>query len=424
MTRTLRQTLVTLMLAATVVGAPTPASARPDVTGPGTRDTTFGTDGALRIPVPAGTRAHRVIAGADGGWWLLARAPHGALLARSDERGAVRALGATDLVTIPHANPVALDVGPSGAARVLLRSAGGDLSVAQVSEDGAVMTRPIEGGRPDHVWRDAAWTEAGIVVVGSTADDPNQPLIGIVQHGRLRWTSPQAAGTWGRLNAVAQGGPAQFVATGAGGYPESGLRGYPLMSFGPDLQMTPGAEGGVLVDPRENCQFAMAGVVATAIFNTVVGTTWGCDEFPVTFSAVVAQQHPSLQSHEAFGGINGHAGEGAVRIMPAPGLNWHGAAVAVDSVGRIVVAGTAISTAAGSAWPGSPDLSTPRPLSARLLPSGDTDFTFALNDLALVNSRWAWTIADVAVDAADRPLLFGTATSAGRTQLRLVRLLG
>lgn len=424
MTQTMGRILASLTLAVAVVGAAVPAGARPEVTGPGTRDTTFGTDGMLRLPVPTGTRAHRVVAAASGGWWLLAKAPRGTLLVRSDDRGAVRALGAEDLVTIPYATPVALDVGPGGAARVLLRTGDGDLSLARVGDDGAVVTRPIRGGRPDHTWRDATWTEAGIVVVGSTTADPEQPLVGIVQHGRLRWASPQAAGTWARLNAVAPSGPARFVATGAGGYTETGLRGYPLMSFGPDLMMTPGTDGGVLVDPRENCQFAMADVTATAIVNTVVGTTWGCEEFPDTFSAVVAQQYPSLQSHEAFGGITGHAGEGAVRIMPAPGLDWHGTALAVDGVGRIVITGTAVSTAAGSAWPGSPDLTTPRPLSARLLPSGDTDVTFALNDLALVNSRWAWTIADVVVDAADRPLLFGTAMSSGETQLRLVRLLG
>lgn len=417
--------------AALLLGVSTPmalATPRPDAGGAGSRDTTFGVEGALRIAVPNGVRARQVIQDSTGTSWMLMGGRGDTRLARATADGRLLSWGSTTVIRLPGAEPVAMSIAEDDSARVLAMTSRRSLVLMTVTSDGRVARASVPTasdswpGTP--TLTDAVWTPQGIAAVGFVPTGPPQPVIAAITDRQLRWVPLNQPGEWGALTSVAQSAPGVFVATGRGGYEPSGERGYPLVSFGLDLAITPGTEGGILDDPREHCQFAMADIVATAQFNTIAGSTWGCDEFPETSQVVVAQQWPSLLSHEQFGAIPPRQGEGAIRILPMPGLDWHGSSLAIDSQGRFIVAGTAVSTAAGSAWDGSPALTTPRPFSARVLASGVADQTFALNSLALINSRWSWTIEDVAVDPSDRPLLLGTATTGEQTEVRLVRLNG
>lgn len=420
--------LVTTAVVLSLAALPARASDRPNPTGSGTRDQSFGRDGGVRIPVPDGVRARQIASDGAGGWWLLAGGRGATRLMRVSGNGELRRIGGASSATVPGTWPIAMDVSPAGEVRILARTSAGALTVLTVDPTGSTQTRAIAGSDPNgtaaFAIHDAVWTDTGIVIVGGTQSDPPQPVIGIIRDGRLNSRTLEQPGSWGRLVGVAESSPGILIATGAGGYLATGWRGYPLVSFTTDLDITPGTAGGVMIDPREQCQFAMADVIADAQFNTVIGTTWGCEGRSLSTVAAVAQQYASLLSHDAFGTVPDHPGEGAVTVLPLVGLDWHGSALAVDGEGRIIATGTALSTAAGMGWEGSPPLTTPRPLSVRLMPDGDFDPSFAINDLALVNSRWAWTIQDLAIDAADRPLLWGTATSTSGTQLRLVRLLG
>lgn len=424
--RTTRMLVCTILLLtmAALSSTPTLATSKPMPEGPGSRDSTFGQGGLLRISTAPGVTSHRLTQSGESGWWVSAFDANATYVHGIDERGRTHK---TTSFTIPGARPIAMKSGPAGSLRLLAQLPNQGLALYRITNSRAVVKQGIRLGQANSVFphiKDALWTPAGIVVVGHDRGEIRQPAIGIIQKGRLNWQSVRAPGSSAALSAVTATSDDTFVATGAGSYTETGIRGYPMLSFNSALELIPGTTPGVLIDPRENCQFQMADISTTGTFNTVVGSTWGCDFAPDAYAVVVAQQYPSLLSHDSFGATATRPGEGAVRVLPVPGLNWRGRAIGVDSQGRLVIVGTAISTAAGMAWEGSPALTTPRPFSARLLADGTLDSNFALNALALVNSPWAWTISDMRIDDSDRPLLLGTATSQRGTELRIVRLLG
>lgn len=425
--RTSASILITIALVlalAAVSSAPTIAVTRPVPEGPGSRDSTFGRDGLVRIPTSSGVTSHSLTPSDDAGWWITAFDDRSTYVHYVDRQGRT---DATKSFTIPGTRPIALDSGPAGTLRLLGSSSDQGLALYRMDPAGSVVRQSIglnEGDRSFPHIKDAIWTPAGIAVVGHDRSAVRQPAIGIIQDGALNWQAVRASDSSAELRAVTASSDDTFIATGAGSYPETGIRGYPLLSFNSALELIPGTTPGVLIDPLENCQFQMADIATTGVFNTVVGSTWGCDFAPDAHAVVVAQQYPSLLSHDSFGATAKRPGEGAVRVLPEPGLNWRGRAISVDSQGRLVIVGTAVGTAAGMAWEGSPALVTPRPFSARLLADGTLDSSFALNALALINSPWSWTISDVQVDESDRPVLLGTAISKEQTELRIVRLRG
>lgn len=409
---------------AAVSSAPILAATRPIAEGPGSRDSTFGRDGLVRIPTSSGVTSHGLTPSDDSGWWITAFDNHFTYVYYVDRWGRT---DETKSFTIPGTRPIALDSGPAGTLRLLGRFPDEGLALYRIDTAGSVVNQSVrlsEGDRYFPHINDAIWTPAGVVVVGHDRSAVRQPAIGIIQNGTLDWQAVRASDSSAELSAVTATSDDTFVSTGAGSYPETGIRGYPLLSFNSALELIPGTTPGVLIDPRENCQFQMADIATTGTFNTVVGSTWGCDFAPDAHAVVVAQQYPSLLSHDNFGATATRSGEGAVRVLPEPGLNWRGRSISVDSQGRLVIVGTAVSTAAGVAWEGSPALLTPRPFSARLLADGTLDSSFELNALALVNSPWSWVISDVQVDESDRPVLLGTATANEEAELRIVRLLG
>ena len=416
-------TFALVLAMAAVSSTPTVAVTRPVPEGPGSRDSTFGRDGLVRIPTSSGVASHSLTPSDDSGWWITAFDDHSTYVHYVDRQGRT---DETKSFTIPGTRPIALHSGPAGTLRLLGRFSNQGLGLYRIDTAGSVVRQSIGLSEEDRSFphiKDAIWTPAGVVVVGHDRSAVRQPAIGVIQDGRLNWQAVRASDSSAELSAVTATSDDTFVATGAGSYPGTGIRGYPLLAFNSALELIPGTTPGVLIDPRENCQFQMADIATTGVFNTVVGSTWGCDFAPDAHAVVVAQQYPSLLSHDSFGATAKRPGEGAIRVLPEPGLNWRGRAISVDSQGRLVIVGTAVSTAAGMAWEGSPALVTPRPFSARLLADGTLDASFALNALALVNSPWSWMISDVQVDDSDRPVLLGTAMSKEETELRIVRLL-
>jgi hypothetical protein len=436
-----------LLVSGSVLAGAGLASAEP--TTPGFLDVSYGRLGVARMPVPAGSQAMTIARLADGRTlvlvdWVGPRGRHLPALFRLAPNGAIdRSFGTAGSVVIR-------DVGWFAPRDMVIQADGDILLVGNVRRGadrlpgvlrltregnldrslglgGVVTPKPVPG------WfsMEAATASGdGLVFVGAQASAPGGLSVGV--YGSYRNGAIVANGypivgqpsSRSSLRGVAAVGDGTFIATGAfhGGGPND--NGYLLIKFDAALRLVEGFASGVLVDPKEGCQFDMADVVMQGAKNIVAGTSWSCAGQVVGQQVAVARQLPNGLADDPFGAGPGEAGEGAIALGPVNRAWWGARAIAVDSQSRIIVIGTAYATAADSGQPGGLAITTPRPLSLRLNADGTQDDTYAENPLALRNSPWTWTGKDVVVTPRDDVLMLGTATNGTRTEVRVAKLLG
>lgn len=436
-----------LLVSGSVLAGAGLASAEP--TTPGFLDVSYGRSGVARMPVPAGSRAMTITRLGDGRTlvlvdWVGPGGGHRPALFRLAPDGAIdRGFGAAGSVVIREvgwfaARDMVIQVDGGilvvgnvrrGADRlpgVLRLTRDGDLD-RSLGQGGVVTPKPVPGWFSMEA---ATASGEGLVFVGAqtrTRGGPSVSILGSYRNGAIVANAFNPDGqpsSRSSLRGVAAVGDGTFIATGAfhGGGPND--NGYLLIKFDAALRLVEGFAAGVLVDPKEGCQFDMADVVMQGAKNIVAGTSWGCAGQVVGQQVAVARQLPNGLADDPFGAGPGEAGEGAIALGPVNRVWWGARAVAVDSQSRIIVVGTAYATAADSGQPAGQAITTPRPLSLRLNADGTLDGRYAVNPLALRNSPWTWMGKDVVVTPGDDVLMLGTATNGTRTEVRVAKLMG